>query len=102
MIRQRRSRSRSINGQSSSEFQKNYSRIKDIISKSEGNVDKQISLARQQANKITDEFKAINRARAAKEVGNEDIFEVFFRRAYELGKVPTQEYRDYVISRLLV
>ena len=38
---------------------------------------------------------------AAKEIGNEDIFEVFFRRAFELGSVPAQESRDYVISKLL-
>lgn len=90
-----------IKGQSKSEFQKNYTRVRDIISKSGGDVDKQIQLAQRQANLITDEYKAINRAMAAKEIGNEDIFEVFFRRAYQLGSVPTQEYRDYVISKLL-
>jgi hypothetical protein len=90
-----------IKGQSKAEFQKNYTRVRDIIDKSEGNVEKQISLAQRQAYLIKDEHKAINRAMAAKEIGNEDIFEVFFRRAHQLGSVPTQEYRDYVISKLL-
>lgn len=90
-----------INGQSKSEFQKNYTRIKDIITKSDGSLEKQASLANQQANAIKDEWKAINRAKAAKELGHENIFEIFFRRAYELGSVGTQEYRDYVISKLL-
>jgi len=90
-----------IHGQSRSEYDKNYTRVRDIISKSDGDKEKQIALASKQAKLITDEYKAINRARAAKEIGNETIFEVFFRRAYELGSVPTQEYRDYVISKLL-
>ena len=89
------------NGQTRTEFEKNYKRVKDIISKSGGSREKQISLAYTQANLIKDEFKAINRSIVAREIGNEDIFEVFFRRAYQLGSVPAQEYRDYVISRLL-
>lgn len=88
-------------GQSKAEFKKNYTRVRDIISKSEGNVEKQIALASKQAKLITDEHKAINRAMAAKEIGNDHIFDVFFRRAYELGSVGTQEYREYVISKLL-
>ena len=92
---------KSINGQSRVEFLKNYTRIKDIISKSEGSKDKELSLAKKQANLIKDEHKAINRAMAAKELKNEEIFEIFFRRAFELGSVPAQEYRDYVISKLL-
>lgn len=90
-----------IQGQSKAEFKKNYTRVRDIISKSEGSVEKQIALASKQAKLITDEHKAINRAMAAKEIGNEHIFDVFFRRAYELGSVGTQEYREYVISKLL-
>jgi len=90
-----------IKGQSKTEYLKNYKRVRDIIEKSDGNVDKQKALAATQAKLITDEHKAINRAMAAKEIGNEDIFDVFFRRAYELGSVGTQEYRDYVISKLL-
>lgn len=90
-----------ISGQSKAEFAKNYQRIKDIIAKSDGDEEMQKKLAQVQANRITDEDKAINRARAAKEVGNDTIFEVFFRRAYELGKVPKQEYRDYILNKIL-
>ena len=83
----KRWRSGDYNGQSKAEFEKNYKRVRDIVSKSDGNEEKQVSLARQQANKITDEFKALNRARAASEIGYDNIFEVFFRKAYELGSV---------------
>lgn len=89
------------NGQSKQEFQKNYTRISDIISKSEGNKEKELSLARTQASLIKDEWKAINRAMAAKEMGHEHLFEIFFFRAYQLGSVPHQEYRDYVLTKLL-
>ena len=88
-------------GQTKSEFLKNYTRVKEIMEKSGGDVEKQISLANKQAKLITDEYKAINRARAAKELGHDHIFDIFFRRAYELGSVPTVEYRDYIISKLL-
>ncbi len=91
----------SINGQTKAEFQKNYTRVRDIIKKSEGNKEKEISLASRQANLIKDEHKAINRAMAAKSLNNEEVFDVFFRRAFELGSVPKQEYREYVISKLL-
>ena len=37
---------------------------------------------------------------AAKEMGHEHIFEVFFQRAYELGSVSKQDYRDYQLERL--
>jgi hypothetical protein len=90
-----------IRGQSQAEFNKNYKRVKDIVAKSGGDKDVRIYLSKKQANLITDEYKAINRALAAKELGNEEIFEVFFRRAYELGSVGQQEYRDYVINKLM-
>jgi hypothetical protein len=86
-------------GQSKSEIQKNFKRIEDIMSKS-SDEDRQIYLAQTQANKITDEWKAINRAMAAKEMGHEHLFEVFFRRAYELGSVGKQQYREYQLSKL--
>jgi len=86
-------------GQSKSEIQKNFKRIEDIISNS-SDEDRQIYLAQTQANKITDEWKAINRAMAAKEMGHEHLFEVFFRRAYELGSVGKQQYREYQLSKL--
>ncbi len=102
-----------IKGQSKAEFLKNYTRVKDIITKSGGNSLTEKTLAERQANLITDEVKAINRAMAAKEIGNETIFEVFFRRAFKLGSVTgvagtylntkdvQKEYREYVIRKLL-
>lgn len=87
-------------GQSKAEFKKNYDRVNDIISKSDGDKDTQVKLAKTQANRITDEVKAINRAMAAKEIGSTEIFEVFFNRAYELGSVSKQDYREYKLSKL--
>ena len=87
------------NGQSKSEFNKNYKRISDIIEKSDDPARQNI-LAQTQANRITDEWKAINRAMAAKEMGHEHLFDIFFRRAYELGSVAKQEYREYQLSKL--
>jgi len=89
-----------IKGQSESEYEKNYKRIRDILSKTD-EIDKQLALAKTQANRITDEYKAINRAMVAKELGQEHLFDVFFRRAYELGLVGKQEYREYVLSKLI-
>lgn len=88
------------NGQTKSEYQKNYKRIKDIIDKSDGDTEKAISLAKQQATRITDENKALNRSSAAKDMGHEHVFEVFFQRAYELGSVDKQAYREYKLSKL--
>lgn len=88
------------NGQSKAEFQKNYKRVDDIVTKSGGDVDKMIRLSQQQAMKITDEWKALNRSFAAKEMKQEEIFEVFFQRAYELGSVSKQDYRTYKLEKL--
>jgi hypothetical protein len=88
------------NGQTKSEFEKNKVRVSDIWNKSGGDVDKAIALAKTQANRITDEWKAINRAMSAKEMGYEEIFEVFFHRAYELGSVSKGEYREYKLDKL--
>lgn len=88
------------NGQSKGEFDKNYNRIRDIVSKSAGDKDKEIKLSETQANRIFDEHKAINRAMAAKEMGHENIFEVFFQRAFELGSVSKQDYRNYKLEQL--
>jgi hypothetical protein len=91
------------NGQTKSEFEKNYKRVADIIEKSAGDEEKAIRLASQQAAKITDEWKAINRALAAKSGKtkiHDAIFEVFFQRAYELGSVSKQEYREYKLDKL--
>lgn len=87
------------NGQSKAEYEKNYKRISDIVAKTD-DIEKQEKLARTQANKISDEWKAINRAMAAKEMGHENLFEVFFQRAYELGSVSKQEYREYQMEKL--
>jgi hypothetical protein len=86
-------------GQTKSELAKNYTRIKDIIEKTD-DVEKQINLAKTQANRITDEYKAINRAIAAKNLGHEHLFDIFFKRAYELGSVGKQEFREYQLSKL--
>ena len=87
--------------QTKSEFQKNYTRINDIISKSLGDKEKEIILATTQAKLITDEAKCVNRAKVARELGYEHLFEVFFRRAYQLGAVKKSDYRDYVLSKIL-
>lgn len=88
------------NGQTKSEYQKNYKRVADIIEKSAGDKDKAISLSIQQTAKITDEHKCINRAMAAKDMGHEHVFEVFFQKAYELGSVSKQDYREYKLEKL--
>ena len=88
------------NGQTKAEFDKNKVRVSDIWIKSNGDIDKAISLSKVQANRITDEWKALNRSFAAKEIGHEEIFEVFFQRAYELGSVSKQEYREYKLEKL--
>lgn len=88
------------NGQTKSEYLKNYKRVNDMLTKAPGDSDQQTRLAQKQANAITDEIKSLNRAMVAKELGQEHIFEVFFRKAYELGSVGKQEYRDYQLSKL--
>jgi|DEB19_MinimDraft_2_1074335.scaffolds.fasta_scaffold49563_2 hypothetical protein len=97
----------SYNGQTKVEFNKNYKRVKDIIIKCDGDVDKAIKLATTQANRISDEWKSINRAMAAKQMERvendiiyESIFEVFFQRAYELGRVSKEDYRNYKLEKL--
>ena len=88
------------NGQTKSEYLKNYKRVNDMLTQAPGDSEQQTRLAQKQANAITDEHKAINRAMVAKELGQEHIFEVFFRKAYELGSVGKQEYREYQLSKL--
>ena len=70
------------------------------MTKSDGDEEKAIRLARTQAVRITDEWKAINRAMAARDLKQEHIFDVFFFRAYELGTVSKQDYRDYQLEKL--
>lgn len=95
------------NGQTKAEYRKNYTRVRDIFTKCVGDEDKAIRLARTQAIRITDEHKAINRAMVARQLESvenepiyESIFEVFFQRAYELGVVSKQDYRDYQLEKL--
>jgi hypothetical protein len=87
------------NGQTKSEYLKNYKRVNDMLSKS-NDEDAQVRLAQKQANAITDEKKSLNRAMVAKELGQEHIFEVFFERAYQLGSVKTEDYREYRLKKL--
>ena len=86
--------------QSRAEFEKNYKRVTDIVERADGDVDKKISLSKTQANRITNEMKAINRAMAAKEAGETEIFDVFFFRAYELGVITKQDFRSYQLEKL--
>lgn len=88
------------NGQTKLEYHKNYKRVADIIEKSAGDIDHATRLSQKQANAITDEHKALNRAFAAKDLNQEHIFEVFFQRAYELGSVSKQDYRQYKLEKL--
>lgn len=88
------------NGQSKTEFNKNFKRVTDIVDKSNGDIEAAVKLAKTQAIRITDEYKSINRAMAAKDMGHEHIFDVFFQRAYELGSVSTQDYREYKLNLL--
>ncbi len=87
-------------GQSKPEYLKNFTRVKDIVTKAPGDEDKQIRLAQTQAHLIKDEHKALNRAFAARDLEQEHIFEVFFQRAYELGSVSKQDYRQYKLEKL--
>ena len=96
-----------FNGQTKAEYTKNYTRVKDIFTKCAGDEEKAIRLARTQAIRITDEHKAINRAMVARQLERvenepiyESVFEVFFQRAYELGMVTKQDYRDYQLEKL--
>ena len=88
------------NGQTKAEFEKNKVRVSDIWIKSGADIEKAKSLSMTQANRITDEWKALNRSFAAREMGYEEIFEIFFHRAYELGSVSKLEYREYKLDKL--
>jgi hypothetical protein len=88
------------NGQTKAEYAKNFTRVNDIITKSNGDEEIAIRLAGTQAVRITDEWKAINRAMAARDLNQEHIFNVFFQRAYELGTVTKQDYRQYQLEKL--
>ena len=87
------------NGQSHNEYFKNYDRIRKIVSDTD-DIEKQIKSAQKQANLITDEIKALNRSKAAKELGYDYLFDVFFYRAYQLGSVGKQEFREYQLTKM--
>ncbi len=88
------------NGQTKKEFEKNYKRIEDIIAKSAGDKEKALRLAKTQADRIEDEYKALNRSKAAVKLGHEWLADPFFERAYELGSVGKGEYREYKLKKL--
>ena len=95
-----------VENQTRAEYEKNFKRVKDIISKStddKGNIDeeKACKLAKTQCKLIKNDVKALNRARAAKDLGYEFIYEVFYGRAYELGSVEKVDYRKWAIDKLL-
>lgn len=87
-------------GQTKAEFEKNYKRVQDMLEKAPDDKEKQEVLANTQAKLIKDETKALNRAMAAKELCQMHIYDIFFRRAYELGSVSTQDYREYQLEKL--
>ena len=66
---------------------KDLKRIKDFSKKSDGNFEKEVALARQMANTLTNMDKAIGRAEAAAEVygGWNEIVEIFYDKAKQLG-----------------
>ena len=66
---------------------KDLKRVKDFAKKSGGDFDKEVALARQMANTLTNVNKAIGRAEAAAEVygGWNEIVQIFYDKAKELG-----------------
>lgn len=88
------------NGQTKKEYEKNFTRIRDIITKADGDKEKALRLAKTQADRIEDEYKAINRSNAAVKLGHEWLADPFFERAYELGSVGKGEYREYKLKKL--
>ena len=94
-------------------------RMSNLISMCDGNKEKETNKAKRDASKITTAEKAYNRAFAAKRKGEEigrdleHVFEAFYERAYELGKVVEKdgvkeirgvgmaEHRVHVIEKIL-
>ena|ERR1035437_6056366 len=87
-------------GQTKKEYLKNFQRIEDILDKCAGDKEKGLRLAKTQADRITDEHKAINRSRAAIKLKQDWLADPFFERAYELGVVDKMEYREYKLKKL--
>ena len=84
----------------SKEYDKNYMRVNDIMKKANGDIEKAKKLAQTQADRISVDNKAISRYRVAKHEGFDEIAEVFMHRAYTLGEVDTQTYREWQIDNL--
>lgn len=85
---------------SQKEYDKNYMRVHDIMKKANGDIEKAKKLAQTQADRISVDNKAISRYRVAKHEGFDEIAEVFMHRAYKLGQVDTQTYREWQIDNL--
>lgn len=93
-----------INHQPQKEYEKNFMRIKNIIIKATVNgvldEDKALKIGATEANRITKEWKAINRAKIAIELGYEFLAEPFFEVAFRLGDNAKVEYRLYRLKQL--
>lgn len=63
---------------------KDYKRIQDIIDKADGDIDKEIMLARKQANLIRNIKKARARCVVSYDMGHYDLSEQFYNRWLEL------------------
>ncbi len=85
----------------SKEYDKNYMRVHDIMRKAGDDIEKAKSLAQTQADRISVDNKALSRYRVAEQEGFTEISEVFIHRAYSLGQVDTQTYREWQIDNLL-
>ncbi len=68
---------------------KDYDRIRNLISKSGKNVEKENMFARNMAKAITDDQKSFRRYMAAKEIGGEnwEVTQIFLERALELNNI---------------
>ena len=64
---------------------KDTMRIKDIVRKAAGDEFKAKSLAQTMCRLIKDSYKALRRARAAERENEQDLADIFFKRATELG-----------------
>lgn len=86
------------------EYLKSKKRIQDIIDKctnesNEIDMERACRLATTMANRIKQEHKALDRYKIAAELGYEEVAEVFFKRAYDIGAIGKMEYRDYKINK---
>lgn len=87
--------------QSKAETAKNAVRIESIIKRAKGDKEKEKLYAQVMADRITEPEKAYNRGFVAKEMGYEHIFEIFHRKAYDVGSVTVAEHRSHLLKKLL-